>query len=112
VVDFPYRESPPALAADSDFVIVATPGGADTRGLVDRTFLDALGPQGYLINIGRGTIVDTKELVSALHEKRIAGAALDVVAGEPVVPSELLEAPTSSSHRTWPPARRNRCRRR
>lgn len=92
-VDFPYIESPVALAADSDFVIIATPGGAETRGLVDRAFLDALGPQGYLINIGRGTIVDTKELISALHEKRIAGAALDVVAGEPIVPPELLEAP-------------------
>ena len=92
-VPYAYKASPIELARDSDYVIVVMPGGADTRGLVGREFLDALGPKGYVINIGRGTIVDTAELISALHEKRIAGAALDVVAGEPNVTPELLEAP-------------------
>ena len=55
--------------------------------------LDALGPRGYLINVGRGTVVDTDALVDALQENRIAGAALDVVAGEPQVPERLLTAP-------------------
>ena len=92
-VDFAYKATPIELAQDSDFVIIVMPGGSDTKGLVGRQFLDALGPKGYLINIGRGTIVDTDELISALHDKRIAGAALDVVAGEPAVSQELLDAP-------------------
>ena len=69
------------------------PGGPGPRGLVGREILDALGPRGYLINVGRGTVVDTDALVEALHENRIAGAALDVVAGEPQVPERLLTAP-------------------
>lgn len=92
-VDFAYKAGPVELAEDSDFVIISMPGGPGTKGIVGRAFLDALGPQGYLINIGRGSIVDTDELVKALHDKRIAGAALDVVAGEPVVPQALLDAP-------------------
>lgn len=92
-VAYLYKSDPLELAADSDFLIVAMPGGPGTKGLVGREVLNALGPKGYLINIGRGTIVDTAELVSALHEGRIAGAALDVVAGEPTVPPELLATP-------------------
>ncbi|MBP1883787.1 2-hydroxyacid dehydrogenase [Sinorhizobium mexicanum] len=92
-VSYAYKETPLELARDSDFVIVVMPGGPETRGLVGREFLDALGPKGHLINIGRGSIVDTDELIKALHEKRIAGAALDVVAGEPVVTQELIGAP-------------------
>lgn len=92
-VDFAYKKTPLELARDNDFVIVVMPGGPETKGLVGREFLDALGPKGFLINIGRGTIVDTDELVRALHEERIAGAALDVVAGEPTVTRELLDAP-------------------
>lgn len=92
-VPYDYIASPVELAAESDFVVAAMPGGPGTRGLVGREFLEALGPNGFLINIGRGTIVDTDALVAALHQKKIAGAALDVVAGEPHVPSALLEAP-------------------
>lgn len=92
-VDFAYKATPLELARDNDYIIIVMPGGPDTRGLVGRDFLNALGPQGYLINLGRGTIVDTNELISALHEKRIAGAAIDVVAGEPAVSPELLDAP-------------------
>lgn len=92
-VDFEYKATPLELARDSDFVLIVMPGGAGTKGLVNREFLDALGSNGFLINIGRGTIVDTGELIKALHEKRIAGAALDVVAGEPTLTQELLDAP-------------------
>ena len=63
--------------------MVATPGGADTRHLVNAAVLDALGPQGYLVNIARGSVVDTEALIAALAERRIAGAGLDVVEGEP-----------------------------
>lgn len=92
-VDFAYKKTPLDLARDNDFVIVVMPGGPETRGLIGAEFLDALGPKGFLINIGRGTIVDTDALIKALHERRIAGAALDVVAGEPTVTRELLDAP-------------------
>ena len=92
-VPYEYKATPVDFARDSDYVIVAMPGGPGTKGIVGREFLDALGSTGYLVNIGRGTIVDTDELIKALHEQRIAGAALDVVAGEPNVSQELLDAP-------------------
>ena len=86
---YTYFDSPRALAAASDFLVVATPGGAGTRHLVDAEVLEALGPGGYLINIARGSVVDTQALIAALAEGRIAGAGLDVVDGEPVVPEAL-----------------------
>ncbi|QQB33726.1 2-hydroxyacid dehydrogenase [Achromobacter deleyi] len=88
---YTYHDSPLALAEASDFLVVATPGGADTRHLVNAAVLDALGPQGYLVNIARGSVVDTEALIAALAERRIAGAGLDVVEGEPVVPPALLK---------------------
>lgn len=88
---YAYFDSPRALAAASDFLVVATPGGADTRHLVDAQVLEALGPQGYLVNIARGSVVDTQALIEALAERRIAGAGLDVVDGEPDVPQALIE---------------------
>lgn len=84
-----YLPSPVALAQWSDFLVVATPGGAMTRHLVDDTVLDALGPDGFLINIARGSVVDTAALIDALKKGHIGGAALDVVEGEPNVPAEL-----------------------
>ncbi len=88
---YAYFDTPRALAAASDFLVVATPGGPATRNLVDAEVLDALGPDGYLINIARGSVVDTQALISALAERRIAGAGLDVVEGEPSVPDALKE---------------------
>ncbi|HCW19680.1 MAG TPA: hydroxyacid dehydrogenase, partial [Achromobacter sp.] len=75
-----YRYCPDitSLAAASDFLVLAVPGGSATRHLVNAEVLDALGPQGWLINIARGTVVDEAALVSALQDKRIAGAGLDV----------------------------------
>ena len=69
--------------------MLATPGGAGTRHLVDASVLQALGPDGYLINIGRGSVVDTQALITALAEGTIAGAGLDVFEGEPLVPDGL-----------------------
>jgi lactate dehydrogenase-like 2-hydroxyacid dehydrogenase len=71
-------------------LLVACEGGEATRGLVDAAVLDALGPEGFLINAARGTIIDQPALVAALDAGRIAGAALDVFDGEPAVPEELL----------------------
>lgn len=75
------------LARDSDFLILACPGGTATRHLVDTAVLDLLGRQGFLINIARGSVVDTAALLQALRERRIAGAALDVIEDEPALPA-------------------------
>lgn len=85
-----YLPSPTALAGWSDFLVVATPGGAATQHLVDAAVLDALGPEGFLVNIARGSVVDTAALIRALEAGRIGGAALDVVEGEPQVPQGLV----------------------
>ena len=90
--DLAYRSYPTLLdlAAASDMLLVACEGGAATRGLVDADVLNALGPDGFLINTARGPIVDQAALVAAVRDKRIAGAALDVFDGEPDVPAELM----------------------
>lgn len=89
-VRWPYDASPVELAAASDVLVVLTPGGAGTDGLVDAAVLDALGPQGLLVNVARGSVVDEPALVAALEQGRIAGAGLDVFADEPRVPDALL----------------------
>jgi lactate dehydrogenase-like 2-hydroxyacid dehydrogenase len=81
------------LAAWADFLVVAAPGGAATRHAVDAQVLDALGPQGHLVNIARGSIVDTAALAAALAAGKLAGAALDVYESEPAPPAELLGFP-------------------
>jgi D-3-phosphoglycerate dehydrogenase / 2-oxoglutarate reductase len=88
--DHRWFDSATALAAWCDFLIVATPGGASTRHLVDARVLAALGPQGYLVNISRGSVVDTAALADALRHGRIRGAGLDVYESEPQPPVELL----------------------
>jgi lactate dehydrogenase-like 2-hydroxyacid dehydrogenase len=79
------------LATWADFLVCAAPGGAETRHLVNANVLTALGPKGYLVNVGRGTVVDTAALIDALQAKRIAGAGLDVLEGEPAIPPILPE---------------------
>jgi lactate dehydrogenase-like 2-hydroxyacid dehydrogenase len=79
------------LARWADFLVAAAPGGAGTRHLINADVLTALGPQGHLVNVGRGTVVDTHALIDALQSKRIAGAGLDVIEGEPGIPPKLLE---------------------
>ncbi|CAA0111384.1 2-ketogluconate reductase [Mycolicibacterium vanbaalenii] len=87
---YPYASSPVELAQGVDVLVVAAAGGAGTRNLVDREVLDALGADGYLINIARGSVVDQDALVSALVDGRLAGAGLDVFADEPQVPAVLV----------------------
>jgi D-3-phosphoglycerate dehydrogenase len=78
------------LAMASRFLIVACPGGTATRHLVNAEVLKALGPDGFLVNVARGGIVDTQALIAALSGGGIAGAALDVYEDEPHVPAALL----------------------
>ena len=78
------------LAANSHFLVVACALTQETRNIVNREVIDALGPKGVLINIGRGPHVDERELVSALVEGRLGGAGLDVYQNEPEVPEELF----------------------
>ncbi len=89
-VAYTYYPTAQALAAEVDFLVVAAFGGPTTRGLVNADVLNALGPNGYLINIARGSVVNETDLVAALLEKRIAGAGLDVFVNEPNVPVELF----------------------
>ena len=88
-VAYAYYPELAGLARESDCLVVACPATPQTRNLVDARILDALGPDGYLINIARGPIVDEQALIAALREKRIAGAGLDVFWDEPRVPAEL-----------------------
>ena len=93
VAGSPYRyfASLLELATWADFLVAAAPGGAGTQHLVNADVLAALGPHGYLVNVGRGTVVDTQALIDALRSQRIAGAGLDVLEGEPSVPPLLPE---------------------
>lgn len=90
--DVPYRyvADPVDLARDVKVLVIAVPGRAETRGLVGRAIIDALGPEGYLVNVSRGSVVDEPYLVDALTHGRLAGAGLDVFADEPRVPPALL----------------------
>jgi lactate dehydrogenase-like 2-hydroxyacid dehydrogenase len=85
-----YAESPVELAESVDVLVVATTGDHRTRHVVDRAVLEALGPEGYLINIARGSVVDQDALVQLVAGGGLAGAGLDVFADEPNVPSELF----------------------
>ena len=91
----PYRyvSDPMQLARESDVLVLAAAANASTYRLVGRPLLDALGPNGYLINIARGSLIDEAELIAALQENRIAGAALDVFVDEPQVPVALRSLP-------------------
>ncbi len=90
--DQPYRylASLPALAAAADVLILTVPGAAGTDRLIDAAVLDALGPEGILINVSRGSVVDEPALVAALASGRIKAAGLDVFQNEPDVPRELI----------------------
>jgi len=89
-VDYTYYDTIEALAHDVDILMPAIPGGESTEGLISRPVLKALGPQGYFINIARGSVVDENALVELLCAGQLAGAGLDVFADEPHVPEALL----------------------
>ena len=91
--DVPYRHFPRLLdmAAEVDVLLLIVPGGVATEKMIDAKVLQALGPNGILINVGRGSCVDETALIAALKAKTILAAGLDVFAHEPNVPQELIE---------------------
>jgi lactate dehydrogenase-like 2-hydroxyacid dehydrogenase len=88
-----YRHYPKLMdmARDVDVLLVITPGGEETRNLINTAVLEALGPRGILINMARGSVVDEQALIRALQNKTIMSVGLDVYAREPEVPQELIE---------------------
>ncbi len=88
-----YFDSLHALANWADILVCATPGGPGTKHLVNAQILQALGPNGYLINIARGSVVDTLALAAALKDGTIAGAGIDVYESEPHRPEPLVDLP-------------------
>lgn len=93
--ELPYGHEPDLiqLAADSDVLVVITPGGAATRHLVSREVMQALGPKGILINVARGSVVDQEAMIELLRTGALGGAGLDVFADEPHVPAALMDLP-------------------
>lgn len=90
--DLPYRHYGDlvAMAADVDTLILILPGGPSTKHLINAQVLEALGPDGILINVARGTVVDEQALIAALKAGTIRAAGLDVFEDEPRVPAELI----------------------
>lgn len=89
-VAYRYYPSLVEMAADVDTLISVAPGGASTHNIINAEVLKALGPDGILINVGRGTVVDEQALIAALRDKTILSAGLDVFEDEPRVPAELI----------------------
>lgn len=87
---YPFEPSLAELARWADFLVVACQGGAATHHLVSREVLDALGPEGILVNIARGSVVDEAAMIAALAEGRLGGAGLDVLEKEPPDLSGLM----------------------
>ena len=95
-IDFPATQiaNLETLAAEVDFLVVATPGGAETTHLINASIFDAMKPTAHFINIARGEIVDETALIAALEARAIAGAGLDVYEHEPAVPHALRKLDT------------------
>ena len=89
-VGWRYQPDLKALAAESDHLVVAVAGGEGTRGLISREIIEALGPEGLLINISRGSVVDQDAMIAALGDGRLGHAALDVYAQEPTQEPSLV----------------------
>ncbi|GGA97410.1 2-hydroxyacid dehydrogenase [Allosediminivita pacifica] len=90
-VPYAYFDTPRALAEWSDILVAVVPGGSSTRHMVDAEVLKALGPEGTLINVARGSVVDEAALIAALTDGTIAGAGLDVFADEPKADPRFAE---------------------
>ena len=89
-VAYPYDADAVTLAKNSDVLLVVTPGGAETSKIVNAKVLDALGPEGYVVNISRGSTIDEPVLLAYLKDRRIAGAGLDVFENEPAVDPQFF----------------------
>ena len=91
--DLPYRHYSRLIdmAKDVDTLIAILPGGAATRHVIDAKVLEALGPDGIVINVARGSVIDERALIAALKERKIFAAGLDVFVNEPDVPADLIE---------------------
>ena len=89
-VAYTYHDTLTGLAEAVDTLMVVAPGGASTKGIVNAEVLSALGPEGIVINVGRGTVIDEPALVKALQDGTILSAGLDVFEEEPQVPAELI----------------------
>jgi len=87
---FVYYDDLAEMARDVDWLVVIAPGGAQTEGIVSRAVLEALGPEGYLVNMARGSLIDEPAMVEMLRDGRLGGAALDVFVDEPQVPEALF----------------------
>ena len=87
---FIYYDDLKDMARDVDWLVVIAPGGKSTEGIVSREVLSALGPEAFLVNMARGSLVDEVALVEMLANGGLGGAALDVFADEPHVPEELF----------------------
>jgi len=87
-----YRHYPQLIdmARDVDTLIVIVPGGSATKNMIDAQVLEALGPDGILINVARGSVIEEPALIAVLRERKIMAAGLDVFVDEPQVPEELL----------------------
>ncbi|MFK4082807.1 2-hydroxyacid dehydrogenase [Kribbella sp. NPDC020789] len=94
-VDYPYYPTLLELAHAVDTLMVVIPGGDSTRHLVNAEILSALGPDGILVNVARGSVVDEQALVDALRTGTIAAAGLDVFEHEPKVHPDLLTLPNA-----------------
>jgi lactate dehydrogenase-like 2-hydroxyacid dehydrogenase len=79
------------MARDVDTLMIIVPGGASTRNMVNAEVLKALGPDGVVVNMARGSVIDEQALIEALKNRTIFSAGLDVFANEPHVPKELLD---------------------
>lgn len=89
-VSYKYYPDLKQMAKDADVLVVITPGGAATKHLVNRDVLEALGPNGIVINVARGSVIDEQALIEALRDKKILSAGLDVFEDEPNVPQALI----------------------
>lgn len=94
-VPYTYYADLVEMARNVDVLVVITPGGAETRHMVNAEVMEALGPDGMLINVARGTVVDEEALIAALTEGRLGFAGLDVFEAEPHVPRALIDLPNT-----------------
>ncbi|MDA9008810.1 2-hydroxyacid dehydrogenase [Alphaproteobacteria bacterium] len=92
-VPYEYHSDLTEMAAVVDYLVVITPGGPSTSKLVNQSVIDALGPEGTLINVSRGSVIDEEAMIASLKDGRLGAAGLDVFATEPSVPESLRSLP-------------------